>query len=32
MIVSGDDELNQVLGYSSIGSFSMDGAPDNLVT
>lgn len=32
VIVSGDDELNQVLGYSSIGSFSMDGAPDNLVT
>lgn len=31
VIVSGDDRLGTVLGYSDSGEFSLDGAPDGLI-
>lgn len=32
VIVSGDDALGTIIGYSNRGNFSLDGAPDNLTT
>ena len=32
VIVSGDDAIGNIIGYSDNGTFDLEGAPDNVVT